>query len=125
MTKTTPRVRVRRRKPNAHSNFQRINQPRVEKLLKMIEVIETSAKSNRAGQSEVDALLEPVKAALGGAETGTSSLTQRVTPGVPVPGLDRHLIRKGLHALYDGDVSGGARQIRDVVLGWVVPDKID
>jgi hypothetical protein len=41
------------------TDFERINGPRVEKIVKMLEVIETSAKSNKA-MDELAALLAPV-----------------------------------------------------------------
>lgn len=42
------------------TKFERINAPRVEKIQKMLEVIQTSAKSNRASPEEVSALLTPL-----------------------------------------------------------------
>jgi hypothetical protein len=46
------------------TDFERINGPRVEKIVKMLEVIETSAKSNKA-MDELAALLAPVSRKLG------------------------------------------------------------
>ncbi|MEO1108284.1 MAG: hypothetical protein AAFX90_10210 [Pseudomonadota bacterium] len=42
------------------TEFERINTPRVEKILKMFEVIQTSARSSRAGNDEIAKLLSPV-----------------------------------------------------------------
>ena len=40
------------------SEFLRINQPRIDKILKMLDTIETSARSNKA-TDQLAALLEP------------------------------------------------------------------
>ena len=42
------------------TDFERINQPRVEKITAMLEVIEKSGRSNRAGEGDYTALLKPV-----------------------------------------------------------------
>lgn len=47
------------------SNFTDINGPRVDRILKTLDMIQTSARSNRATPSEQAALLNPVRAALG------------------------------------------------------------
>lgn len=47
--------------------FTDINQPRIEKIMKMLDTIETSAKSNKA-QGELAGLLAPVFDRLGGGE---------------------------------------------------------
>lgn len=48
-----------------NAEFERINAPRIEKILKMLKTIETSAKSNRC-TDDLAELLTPVAAAVGG-----------------------------------------------------------
>ena len=46
------------------SDFKRVNQPRIDKMLGMLDVIERSARSNKASH-EMTQLLEPVRQRLG------------------------------------------------------------
>lgn len=65
------------------TQFERINQPRVEKILKMLDTIETSAKSNRA-TDDLAALLSPVSARLtGNLETGATPPTPAAATTTP------------------------------------------
>lgn len=42
------------------TEFERINKPRVEKILKMLDTIATSARSNGADEDEINELLAPI-----------------------------------------------------------------
>ena len=46
------------------TDFERINTPRVEKLIAMIDVISKSAKSQRVEPDQVSVLMEPARAAM-------------------------------------------------------------
>lgn len=50
------------------SDFKRVNQPRIEKILGMLDVIERSARSNKA-TDEMTQMLEPVRKRLNLEET--------------------------------------------------------
>ena len=65
-------------------NFTRINEPRAEKLMKMLEVIDTSAKSNRVTPQDVRELLLPVADKLDEMRWGDGP-RQRVTNDTPPP----------------------------------------
>lgn len=50
------------------TDFERINGPRVDKIMGMLEVIEKSAKSQRVDNAEHDQLLDPIRRSLGAIE---------------------------------------------------------
>ena len=112
------RVRTRTRPTAQQSEFERINAPRVAKLIKMLEVIETSARSNRVPEHELAALLRPVAQALPAAKQAAAAQG----PGVPIPGRDRADIRAAMDVMQQGDIRGGFKKLRSVVCGWVTPE---
>lgn len=50
------------------SDFTRINQPRVDKITAMLDVIDKSAKSQRVDNADHDHLLDPIRRRLGAIE---------------------------------------------------------
>lgn len=118
MNSKTPRVRTRQRKDD---KFQRINAPRVQKLVHGLEIIQTSAKSNRASDAELARLLSPVITALGQRPTGHESAS--LTPA-PVSGKDRRDIRAALRLMQSGNTAQGIKALQNIVCGWVVPDDL-
>ena len=67
------------------NDFERINAPRVQKVLKMLDTIETSAKSNRA-EDRMAQLLEPLRKRL--SIEAAPSVDHPVSAAPPAP-LDR------------------------------------
>ena len=62
------------------TEFERINAPRVAKMVAMMETILKSARSNRVGEREVQQLLEPLR----NAQRGMSDLSAPMMP----PGVE-------------------------------------
>lgn len=58
------------------NELQRINGPRVEKILKMLATIDTSAKSNKATDEELAELLAPIRDAVGGRDAQSTVVPQ-------------------------------------------------
>ena len=65
------------------SDFERINAPRVDKIVDMLRVIAKSAKSNKASDEEVAALLAPVRKHLGIGGDEIPRTRVRVRPNTP------------------------------------------
>ncbi|MEL6171734.1 MAG: hypothetical protein AAFR02_06925 [Pseudomonadota bacterium] len=62
------------------SDFKRVNQPRIDKMLGILDVIERSSRSNKA-YDEMMQMLEPVRQrlGLGGAPEGETEDTKQPT----------------------------------------------
>lgn len=52
------------------TEFERINAPRVQKIIAMLEVIDKSARSQRIGEAEIASLLAPIAQRLTDTEFG-------------------------------------------------------
>jgi len=105
------------------------NLSRVKRILDALDLIEVSAKSNRASPDDVAALLRPVTARLvppGASPTPQTPPAASAAPVAPagaareavgpgVPSRDREDIRQAL-----ADLTRDVGNLRSVVLGWPV-----
>lgn len=67
------------------AEFKRINEPRVEKILHMLEVIQKSARSNRVDPDEIRDLLLPIIGATGLANTARTMSAPVSPASTPEP----------------------------------------
>lgn len=78
------------------SEFQRINEDRPGKILKLLATIQTSAKSNKASDAEIAELLAPVRDALGLAPVATAPAPSMSQPPSKYPKGSARQILDGL-----------------------------
>lgn len=97
------------------NDFERINQPRVEKILKMLETIETSARSNKT-EAEVQNLLLPVYGKLGNQPIQQVNLVADQTSTVPV---QRQTAPGSIPALVDS-LNGDPAKLMDLIYSATV-----
>lgn len=67
------------------TDFERINGPRVQKIIDMLEVINKSARSQRVGEAQIASLLSPIAQRMIDVEYGDTPVEDEPSPQPSAP----------------------------------------